>query len=155
VHKAYGDKRSVAWFEVFAGERRRTNSTTGCLMTPLLRSRNLAWGHQGTVDNAGRRRHSQPECDIAPDFRPLLLRQTGSYFPGTPSPVVAPEKLNVVIYRENTEDVYAGSSIQPVRQKRKKLIALIEDSGKTVRPDSGHRHQPISKTGSQRLSGGQ
>jgi isocitrate dehydrogenase len=73
------------------------------------------------------------------------------YFPGTPSPVVAPEKLDVVIYRENTEDVYAGIEYPAGSPEAKRLIDLIQEFGKTIRPDSGIGIKPISKTGSQRL----
>ncbi|HMO19584.1 MAG TPA: isocitrate/isopropylmalate family dehydrogenase, partial [Candidatus Melainabacteria bacterium] len=70
-----------------------------------------------------------------------------------PSPVVAPEKLDVVIFRENTEDVYSGIEFASGTPEVKKLIEVIESlsEGKKIRPDSGIGIKPISKTGSQRL----
>ncbi|MCB0419330.1 MAG: hypothetical protein KDD39_16925, partial [Bdellovibrionales bacterium] len=75
------------------------------------------------------------------------------YFKGVPSPVVAPEKLDVVIFRENTEDVYSGIEFASGTPEVKKLIEVIESiaEGKKIRPDSGIGIKPISKTGSQRL----
>jgi isocitrate dehydrogenase len=73
------------------------------------------------------------------------------YFKGVPSPVVAPEKLDVVIFRENTEDVYAGIEFPAGSAEANKFIELIESFGKTVRHDSGIGIKPISKFGSQRL----
>jgi isocitrate dehydrogenase len=75
------------------------------------------------------------------------------YFDGVPSPVVAPEKLNVVIFRENTEDVYAGIEFPAGSSEVKRLIELLHEFNpkKPIRPDSGIGIKPISKTGSQRL----
>ena len=75
------------------------------------------------------------------------------YFQGVPSPVVAPEKLDVVIFRENTEDVYSGIEFPSGSPEVKKLIEVIESisEGKKIRPDSGIGIKPVSKTGSQRL----
>ncbi len=73
------------------------------------------------------------------------------YFAGVPSPVVAPEKLDVVIFRENTEDVYAGIEYPIDSAEAKQLIELIASFGKTIRPDSGIGIKPISRFGSQRL----
>src|SRR3990172_2478018 len=74
------------------------------------------------------------------------------YFKGTPSPVKHPEKMDVVIFRENTEDVYAGIEWQQGTPEAKKLIAfLTQEMGATIRPDSGIGIKPISVTGTKRL----
>jgi len=74
------------------------------------------------------------------------------WFAGVPSPVVHPEKVDMVIFRENTEDVYAGLELQEGTEEARRLIAFVqEDFGWTVRADSGIGIKPISETGSKRL----
>ena len=74
------------------------------------------------------------------------------YFTGTPAPVTHPERMNVVIFRENTEDVYAGIEWAKGTPEAKKVIEFLErEMGKRVRPDSGIGIKPISETGSKRL----
>jgi isocitrate dehydrogenase len=74
------------------------------------------------------------------------------YFAGTPSPVTHPERMNVVIYRENTEDVYAGIEWARGTPQAEKLIEFIErELGKRIRVDSGIGIKPISETGTKRL----
>ena len=74
------------------------------------------------------------------------------WFAGVPSPVVHPEKVDMVIFRENTEDVYAGLELQEGTEEARRLIAYLEEQfGWTIRPDSGIGIKPISETGSKRL----
>jgi isocitrate dehydrogenase len=74
------------------------------------------------------------------------------YFKGTPAPVVHPERLNVVIFRENTEDVYAGIEFARGTPQAQKLIEFLDrEMGKRVREDSGVGIKPISETGTKRL----
>jgi isocitrate dehydrogenase len=74
------------------------------------------------------------------------------WFEGVPSPVKHPEKVDMVIFRENTEDVYAGLELQEGTAEAKRLIDLLHDEfGWTIRPDSGIGIKPISETGSKRL----
>jgi isocitrate dehydrogenase len=74
------------------------------------------------------------------------------WFQGVPSPVRHPEKVDMVIFRENTEDVYAGFELQEGTPEAKKLLEMLRDEfGWDIRPDSGVGIKPISATGSQRL----
>ncbi|MDQ3145897.1 MAG: NADP-dependent isocitrate dehydrogenase [Actinomycetota bacterium] len=74
------------------------------------------------------------------------------WFQGVPSPVKTPEKVDMVIFRENTEDIYAGLEVEEGTPEAKKLIAMLEDSfGWKIRPDSGIGIKPVSETGSKRL----
>ncbi len=74
------------------------------------------------------------------------------YFDGVPSPVKEPDKLNVVIYRENTEDVYAGIEWKSDSKEAKQLIEYIRDNfGKNIRESSGVGIKPVSPFGSKRL----
>jgi isocitrate dehydrogenase len=74
------------------------------------------------------------------------------YYPGVPSPVKNPEKMNVVIFRENTEDVYAGIEWMQGSDEAKRVIDfLAKEMGKKVLPDSGIGIKPISITGTKNL----
>jgi isocitrate dehydrogenase len=74
------------------------------------------------------------------------------WFEGVPSPVKHPEKVDMVIFRENTEDIYAGLEVEEGTPEAKKLIKLLEDEfGWKIRPDSGVGIKPVSETGSKRL----
>ncbi|MDQ1403936.1 MAG: isocitrate dehydrogenase [Actinomycetota bacterium] len=74
------------------------------------------------------------------------------YFPGVPSPVKNPEKVDMVIFRENTEDIYAGLEVQEGTPEAERLIKILkEEFGWDIRADSGIGIKPISITGSKRL----
>src|ERR1700736_2785808 len=155
VKKVYGGKRQIAWMEVWAGEKSFNQFNNwlpdetveafkeylvgikGPLTTPVgggIRSLNVALRQM---------------LDLYVCLRPVR------YFKGTPSPVRNPEKLDVVIFRENTEDIYAGVEWQAESPEAKKVIKfLIEEMGVTkVRfPNtSGIGIKPISREGSERL----
>jgi len=156
VEKAYGGKRAIRWFEVFAGEKsyRMFNSwlpdetvaaardlrvsIKGPLTTPVgggIRSLNVAL---------------RQILDLYACVRPV------KYYQGVPSPVKAPEKLNIVIFRENTEDVYAGIEFKEGSADAHKLISFLNDdllknTKKRVRTDSGVGIKPISIFGTKRL----
>jgi isocitrate dehydrogenase len=74
------------------------------------------------------------------------------YFPGVPSPVKEPQKVNMVIFRENTEDVYSGKEVEAGSEKANKLRSFLKDEfGWEISEDSGLGIKPISKSGSRRL----
>jgi isocitrate dehydrogenase len=74
------------------------------------------------------------------------------WFTGVPSPVKTPEKVDMVIFRENTEDIYAGLEVEEGTAEAKQLIGLLKDTfGWDIRPDSGVGIKPVSETGSKRL----
>ena len=152
VNKAYRGKKRIYWHEIFAGEhafkeygkwlprdtlnaiKKYKVAIKGPLTTPVgggIRSLNVTL---------------RQELDLYACVRPVR------YFAGVPSPVKSPEKLNVVIFRENTEDVYAGIEYKKGSSEAKKLIAFLEkEFGKKVRKDSGIGIKPMSVFGSKRL----
>ena len=156
VAKAYGGKRRVAWFEVFAGEKAFNTfkewlpndtvdaardfrvSIKGPLTTPVgggIRSLNVAL---------------RQILDLYACVRPVR------YFTGVPSPVREPEKMDVVIFRENTEDVYIGIEWKSGTPEAKKLLEFLNNEmlagdKKQVRMDSGVGIKPISPFGTKRL----
>ncbi len=74
------------------------------------------------------------------------------YFPGVPAPVREPQKMNMIIFRENTEDVYAGIEWESGSEEVKRLLSFLQETmGKEIRPDSGIGIKPISPTGTKQL----
>jgi isocitrate dehydrogenase len=152
VTLCYGGTRAIAWYEIFAGEkafqrfgdwlpedsvaavREFRVAIKGPLTTPVgggIRSLNVAL---------------RQKLDLYACVRPV------KYYPGVPSPVKHPEAMDVVIFRENTEDVYAGIEFKQGTAQAAKLIGFLqEEFGAVVRADSGIGIKPISVTGSKRL----
>ena len=153
VAKAYGGDRKVVWWEIYAGEkslgvygenvwlpedtleaiRLACVAIKGPLTTPVgggIRSINVAL---------------RQILDLYACVRPV------SWVPGVPSPVLEPGKLDVVIFRENTEDVYAGIEFEQGTPEVTALIDFLGKMGKQIRKDSGVGIKPISITGSERL----
>jgi isocitrate dehydrogenase len=156
VQKAYGGERRIAWLEIFAGEKAFNQfqewlpqdsvdairdfrvAIKGPLTTPVgggIRSLNVTL---------------RQVLDLYACVRPVR------YFRGVPSPVKEPERMDVVIFRENTEDVYAGIEWKSGTPEVKKLIEflnveMLKSGAKQVRTDSGVGIKPISPTGTKRL----
>jgi isocitrate dehydrogenase len=144
--------RSIDWIEVLAGEKafketgdwlpQETVDTfqshligiKGPLTTPVgggIRSLNVAL---------------RQILDLYVCLRPVR------WFTGVPSPVKTPEKVDMVIFRENTEDIYAGLEVEEGTPEAKQLIGLLKDTfGWDIRADSGVGIKPVSETGSKRL----
>jgi len=156
VEKAYKGKRKVAWYEVFAGEKAKAKFDTwlpddtinavrefrvaikGPLTTPVgggIRSLNVAL---------------RQILDLYACVRPV------KFYKGVPSPVKHPERMDLVIFRENTEDVYAGIEWEQGSAEAAKLIEflnkdMLKGGKKQVRLDSGVGIKPISVSGTKRL----
>src|ERR1700723_3018555 len=157
VNKAYGGKRKIHWMEVFAGEKANKayntwlpdETVTACrdylisikgpLTTPVgggIRSLNVAL---------------RQLLDLYVCLRPVR------WFKGVPSPVKHPEKVDMVIFRENTEDIYAGIEFEAGTEENKKFLDMFKQAfpkayAKICFPDSsGIGIKPVSKEGSERL----
>ena len=152
VEKAYGGGKSIQWMEVYAGEKAKEKTgqwlpqetldaiseyvvaIKGPLTTPVgegMRSLNVTL---------------RQVLDLYACVRPV------KYFRGVPSPVKRPELVDMVIYRENTEDVYAGIEWAEGSSEAEKVIAFLKNEmGVEIRDDSGIGIKPISRTGTHRL----
>jgi isocitrate dehydrogenase len=152
VERAYGPGRKIVWTEIFAGEKANNRfgqwlpketveairffvvALKGPLTTPIgggIRSLNVTL---------------RQVLDLYACVRPVR------YFEGVPAPVKSPQDVNLVIFRENTEDVYAGLEWKKGTPEAKKLISFLNKTLKAkVRADSGVGIKPISATGSKRL----
>ena len=152
VKKCYGDDRVVAWMEVFAGEK--ANRLYGTYMPEetidAIRDYHIAIKGPLTTPVGGGFRSLnvtlRQHLDLFACVRPVR------WFEGVPSPVKEPGKVDMVIFRENTEDVYAGMELEEGSPEVKKLLEfLLKEYGWEIRPDSGIGIKPISKTGTRRL----
>ena len=157
IQKAYGQSKKISWMEIYAGEKASqlygndvylpeetlnalkeyTLSIKGPLATPVgggIRSLNVAL---------------RQTLDLFVCLRPI------QYYDGVPSPLKNPEKTNMVIFRENTEDIYAGIEWEANSDGSKKIIDLLNSSGfdgKVRFPNSSAIGiKPVSREGSQRL----
>jgi isocitrate dehydrogenase len=161
VKKAYGGKRKLVWFEVFAGETAKNKydnwlpddtieafkeylvGIKGPLTTPIgggIRSLNVALRQM---------------LDLYVCLRPV------QYFKGVPSPVKRPEKVDMIIFRENTEDIYAGIDYQAGTPEAKKLLEFIQRElpaafkkirfGNEAMDQVGIGVKPVSRPGTERL----
>jgi len=152
VKKAYSRSRKLAWFEIYAGEKAQKKygellpsdtlkaiehfvvALKGPLTTPIgggFRSLNVAL---------------RQKLDLYACVRPVY------YLPGIPSPMKSPEKMNIVIFRENTEDIYAGIEWKSGSEEAKKVIEFLKrEFGVNIREASGIGIKPISEFGTKRL----
>ncbi len=161
VQKAYGGQRKISWFEVYAGEAAKNKfdnwlpddtieafkeflvGIKGPLTTPVgggIRSLNVALRQM---------------LDLYVCLRPV------QYFRGVPSPVKRPEKVNMVIFRENTEDIYAGIDYQAGSPEAKKILEFLQRElpaavkkirfGAQATDQIGLGLKPVSKPGTERL----
>lgn len=152
IRKAYRGRREIRWVEIFAGDKAQAKfgellpkdtigeikkykiAIKGPLTTPVgggFRSLNVTL---------------RQVLDLYACVRPV------KYYSGIPSPVVHPERMDVVIFRENTEDVYAGIEWQKGSREAKRFISFLKDEfGVEIREDSGVGVKPISETGTKRL----
>jgi len=155
VKKAYGAKRRIAWFEVLAGEKSKAKLDTYLPDDTLMAiDRHLVAikGPLGTPVGGGFRSLNvtvRQKLDLYACVRPVR------YFAGVPSPVKRPEDVDMVIFRENTEDIYAGIEYKAESDQARKLIRFLQDEMgvKAIRfPEtSGIGIKPISAEGTKRL----
>jgi isocitrate dehydrogenase len=156
VQKAYQGKRRVAWYEVFAGEKAKAefnNWLPDDTVNAIREFRVAIKGPLTTPVGGGMRSLNvtlRQILDLYACVRPV------KYYKGTPSPVKHPERMDLVIYRENTEDVYAGIEWEQGTPDAARLIEflnqdMLKGSKKQVRLDSGVGIKPISVTGTRRL----
>jgi isocitrate dehydrogenase len=156
VELAYGGKRKIAWYEVYAGEKAKEMFGSWLPDETVNAFRDLRIGIKGpltTPIGGGIRSLNvalRQILDLYACVRPV------KYYNGIPSPVKHPERMKIVIFRENTEDVYAGIEWKEGTPEAKKLIdflnnVMLAGNKKQVRADSGVGIKPISITGTKRL----
>jgi len=152
VDKCYGANKKVHWLEVYAGEK-----------AFQLKKK---WAPEETIETIREHRvgiKGPLTTPVAEGIRSInvLLRQRldlyacirpVKYLSGTPSPLKHPEKVDMVVFRENTEDLYAGIEWREGTEEALRLRAFLErELGKKIREDSGIGIKPISRFGTKRL----
>ena len=152
VAKAFGGKRRLEWFEILAGEKAKNMTgewLPGDTLEAVKTYKVAIKGPLTTPVGGGIRSLNvtlRQVLDLFACIRPVR------YFDGTPAPVTHPERMNVVIFRENTEDVYAGIEFARGTPQAERLIEfLAKEMGKRIAPDSGIGIKPMSETGTKRL----
>ncbi|MCH7955437.1 MAG: isocitrate dehydrogenase (NADP(+)) [Candidatus Marinimicrobia bacterium] len=152
VEKAYGSEKKIEWMEIYAGEKAKElygehlpDETVNAIKDHIVAIK----GPLTTPIGGGFRSLNvtlRQVMDLYACIRPV------KYYKGVPSPVKHPEKMNIVIFRENTEDVYAGIEWQEGSDEAAAIISYIKEKfGKEIRPDSGIGIKPISVFGTKRL----
>ena len=152
VLSVFGDKRKIQWLEILAGEK-AFNRTQSWLPNDTLEAiethRVAIKGPLTTPVGEGIRSINvglRQELDLYACVRPV------KYIDGIPSPMVKPSNVDMIIFRENTEDVYMGLEWKAGSSIAQKIIDLVKsEDGRTIRPDSGVGLKPISRFGTQRL----
>ncbi|MDH3356847.1 MAG: isocitrate dehydrogenase (NADP(+)) [Desulfobacteraceae bacterium] len=152
VSRVFGDKRKIQWLEILAGEKafNRTQSWLPNDTLDAIRTYRVAIkGPLTTPVGEGIRSINvglRQELDLYACVRPV------KYIDGIPSPVVKPSDVDMIIFRENTEDVYMGLEWKAGSPTAQNIIDLVKaEDGRTIRPDSGVGIKPISRFGTQRL----
>lgn len=151
VKKAYGGKRKIAWMEVLAGEKAYHQTGDWLPAQTLELFTEYLVGIKGpltTPVGGGFRSLNvtlRQKLDLYVCLRPV------KYYRGIPSPVKQPELIDMVIFRENTEDVYAGFESKEGDEATRALIRELAKYGWNIREDSGIGIKPISRTGTERL----
>ena len=153
VAKAYGGQRKIAWMEIYSGEKAAELYDGNYMPEETFHDmREFVVGIKGPLTTP-----------IGGGFRSLnvTLRQVLDlyacvrpvrYIPGTPSPMTNPERMDIVLFRENTEDVYSGVEFVANSAEANKLIAFLRDElGKNVRELSAIGIKPVSEFGTKRL----
>ncbi|MEJ2565639.1 MAG: NADP-dependent isocitrate dehydrogenase [Gammaproteobacteria bacterium] len=157
VAKAYAGRRSIAWMEVYAGEK-ATGIYGEDVWLPgetLEALRQFAVGIKGPLTTPVGGGIRSLNVALRQDLDLYLCLRPVRYYPGTPSPVKAPEKVDMVIFRENSEDIYAGIEWAAETPEARKLIQFLqgEMGVKKIRfpATSGIGIKPVSREGTERL----
>jgi len=144
-------RRKIAWLEVYAGEKAFNDLGTWLPDDTVEAIRDFRIAIKGplTTPVGGGIRSLNVSLrqilDLYACVRPV------KYYEGVPSPVKHPERMNIIIFRENTEDVYAGIEWPSGSEEARKIIELAGSLGKKIRPDSGIGIKPISPTATHKL----
>ena len=152
VQRAYAGRRRIVWFEVFAGQKARDRFGTWLPEDTLRALEHYTVGIKGpltTPVGGGFRSLNvalRQQMDLYACVRPVR------YFEGVPSPVRHPERVDIVIFRENIEDIYVGYELASGSPEAKRLIDFVErEFGWRVRQDAGVGLKPMSPFGTKRL----
>jgi isocitrate dehydrogenase len=151
VEKAFGGERRLVWYEIFAGEKAYKRFSEWLPKGTLDAIQHFAIAIKGPLTTPVGGGIRSLNVTLRQVLNLYACVRPVRYFPGVPSPVKNPEQVDVVIFRENTEDVYAGIEFQEGSERARKLINFLGDLGYKINSDSGIGIKPISATATHNL----
>ncbi|MBU4211311.1 MAG: NADP-dependent isocitrate dehydrogenase [Verrucomicrobia bacterium] len=152
VAKAYSGRRQVCWQELLAGEKAFKQTDHWLPDETVAAFKQYLVGIKGPLTTPIGGGHRSLNVALRQLLDLYVCLRPVRWFAGVPSPVKEPGKVDMVVFRENTEDVYAGLEVRSGSPQAKKLIGFLKtEFGWNIRPDSGVGVKPISETGSKRL----
>lgn len=152
VEKAYGGKRKIDWMEIDAGEKSYNKNGEWLPDKTINTLREYLVGIKGPLTTPVGKGFRSLNVTIRQKLDLYVCLRPVRHYQGIPSPVKRPQDIDMVVFRENTEDVYAGFELQAETEGARKLISYLEaEYGWKLRKDSGIGIKPISKGGTRRL----
>tara|TARA_Y100000310_G_scaffold345680_1_gene468191 strand:+ start:602 stop:1798 length:1197 start_codon:yes stop_codon:yes gene_type:complete len=151
VEKAYKGKKKIEWEEIIVSKKAVKRGDELLPKDSLSRIKELGITIKGPLETPVGGGHRSLNVSLRQIFDLYQCVRPVRYFKGIPAPVKEPNKVDVVIFRENTEDVYAGIEYESQSPDAKDIITLIGAKGKEIKPDSGIGIKPISESGSKRI----
>ena len=152
VEKIYNGRKRIVWFDIYAGEAAQAKYGEVLPKDTFKAIKHFIVALKGPLTTPVGGGYRSLNVTLRQVLNLYACVRPVRYFEGVPSPVKHPERMNVVIYRENTEDVYAGIEWPKGSKEVKKLITWLNKTYKLkIRADSGVGIKPISVTGTQRL----
>lgn len=152
VFKAYSGKRKIEWMEVLAGEKAYSRTGEWLPEETLAAIRRYGLALKGPLTTPVGKGIRSLNVQLRQILDLYVCLRPVRYFAGVPSPMSHPEKVDMVIFRENTEDVYSGIEWPAGSPESRELAEWIEKkTGKRLNPDSGIGIKPISLSGTNRL----
>ena len=152
VARAYGGQRAIQWREVYAGQKAFDRTEQWLPQATLDAFSEYLVGIKGPLTTPVGGGYRSLNVSIRQALDLYVCQRPVRYFPGVPSPVKRPDLVDMVIFRENTEDVYAGREVPAYSEEAQRMLAFFQETlDWDIRPDSGIGIKPVSETGSKRL----
>ena len=152
VDKAFGDKRRIHWFEIYAGDKARDRYGEWLPHDTLEAIRHYTVAIKGPLTTPVGGGYRSLNVTLRQELSLYACIRPVRYFDGVPSPVCHPERLDLTVFRENTEDVYAGIEWREGTEKCRKVVDFLNhEMGCSIRADSAIGVKPMSVTASKRL----
>ncbi|NNE10313.1 MAG: isocitrate dehydrogenase (NADP(+)) [Gemmatimonadetes bacterium] len=152
VEKAYGGDRAIAWMDVYCGENAEPVYGEILPEETLNAIREFIVALKGPLTTPVGGGFRSLNVSLRQILNLYACVRPVKYYAGVPAPVKNPEQMNMVIFRENTEDVYAGIEWEAGSPEVRRLLTFLKDEmGKEIRSDSGIGIKPISATGTKQL----
>lgn len=152
VAKAYGEDRQISWLEILAGEKAYARTGEWLPRESLQTIRDCRIAIKGPLSTPVGKGIRSLNVALRHELQLYACIRPSKYFHGLPSPVKEPEKVDMVVFRENMEDLYTGIEWEKGTPESSKIIALVKElSNKNIPPDSGVGIKHISERGTKRL----